>query len=374
MLNFKPLVNPLVQFSVALMTSLVLGIFSTVVVASKDTNRAESGELGTEKAKITSEYKLQKATEKGEHKLRKYPFQELRRGKEGWAVLSYIVDVDGRVKDPLVLDSAGSERFAEVAKKALLGFEFYPALLNGKPIESANNKYKFMFSIKKTSAGASRAFAREYRRIRTLLDNKEFDAFLERAKRLKDTKTNNHYENSFYWLIMAGYYAEVENSKLYLSSLKKAISYEGEFLPRKMYASALSSLYYQQLGAGEVKHAFETATRIESYLKKRPELKAVLTHRDQLIEELKNYPTITTAGVVSDAGFWSHHLLRKNISLNVQSGNITGFEFRCEKQVRRFSFDQDGPKSMWKIPTKWGDCSLFVKGTVDAEFMLLESL
>lgn len=371
MLNFIPIKNPSKQLSLALIAIVSI---SMTMSASSDTKKVNFENVSPENEKITSEYKLQKATEKGEHKLRKYPFQELRRGKEGWAVISYIVGVDGRVKDPLVLDSAGSERFAEVAKKALLGFEFYPALLNGKPIETANNKYKFTFSIKKKSAGASRAFAREYRRIRTLLDNKEFDAFLEKAKLLKDTKTNNHYENSFYWLIMAGYYAEVENPKLYLSSLKKAISYEGEFLPRRMYASALSSLYYQQLGAGEVKHAFETATRIESYLKKRPELKSVLTHRDQLIEKLKTYTTITTSGVVGDAGFWSHHLLRKNISLNVQSGDITGFEFRCEKQVRRFEFDQDGPKSMWKIPAKWGDCSVFVKGSVDAEFMLLESL
>lgn len=352
----------------------VLAIFFNTAATADDAKDTSPRELIPESKRLTSEYKLQKATEKGEHKLGKYPFQELRRGKEGWVVISYIVDVDGRVKDPLVLDSAGSERFAEVAKKALLGFEFYPALLNGKPIETANNKYKFMFSIRKKSAGASRAFAREYRRIRTLLDNKEFDAFLERAKRLKDTKTNNHYENSFYWLIMAGYYAEIENSKLYLSSLKKAISYEGEFLPRVMYASALSSLYYQQLGAGELKHAFETADRIEPYLKKRPELKSVLTHRDQLIEELKTHPTITTPGVVGAKGFWGHHLFRKNISLNVQSGSVSSLEFRCEQQVRRFEFDQDGPKSMWKIPTKWGDCSVFVKGSVDAEFMLLESL
>jgi len=350
-----------------------IGVASISMAESDTVKKDVAGGFSFKAKMMASEYTLQKAYPKGLHKLEAYPSEELQRGQEGWAVVSYIVDVNGKVKDPIVLDSVGSSSFSETAKKELLGIEFYPALLNGKPLETADNKYKFTFNAKKKT-GECGGFVSQFRQVREHLLNNELDVFLRKIKILKDSKTHNHYENAFYWYLMAEYYFKIENSGSQLASLKRAVGYEGEYLPRNMLVSALSDLYYQQLAAGEIKGAFETAARIEAYLKRQPELKSVLHHRDQLIENLKIDPVITTSGAIGSSNFWGHDLLRRDVSLNVQSGDVETVEFRCEKQVSRFEYDKDGSKSTWTIPEEWGDCSIFVKGSADAKFVLLESL
>ena len=48
-----------------------------------------------------------------------YPDRELRFGREGWVILSYVVRTDGLVRDVVIEDSSGVPAFEEAAVKAV---------------------------------------------------------------------------------------------------------------------------------------------------------------------------------------------------------------------------------------------------------------
>ena len=58
-------------------------------------------------------------------------------GNEGWVQLSYIVDKEGNVKDPIVEASIGGPAFDKTAKEALNSLKYTPATFKGTKVEQA---------------------------------------------------------------------------------------------------------------------------------------------------------------------------------------------------------------------------------------------
>lgn len=365
----------LISLPVSRFQTLFIGLFC-LLACSLSISSANAADEPNSSPRVNHQpdIKMRSAYPKGEHTLRKYPHKELQRGQEGWVLFSYIVDKDGHVKDPIVLDSVGSDQFAKEALKTLKRYEFYPAIQNGEAIETSNNKYKFIFSIKKKKGGASKKFVRRYKNARQLLVEQNYEQFLTDMASLKKGYTNNHYENSFYWLLMSHYYSALDQSENYLASLYKTIAYEGEYLPKKIYASTLSRLYYQQLRAGEVANALKTAKTVEAYKKQHPSLERVLEHRVSLLEQLSKLKALATPGTIIGNTAWSHKLYRNSIGLEVQKGQVDSIEFRCERKVRRFTIAKDVSPPTWNLPKSWGNCTAFVLGHADTQFQLVEYL
>jgi protein TonB len=64
-----------------------------------------------------------------------YPRQALINGIEGWVRIEFTITPDGRVKDPVVIDSAPRSVFDRAAMQAILRWKFKPRFIDGQAIE-----------------------------------------------------------------------------------------------------------------------------------------------------------------------------------------------------------------------------------------------
>ena len=65
----------------------------------------------------------------------KYPKNAARNGQEGWVKLSFVIDQQGNVLDPIVEDSSGVKSLENAARMAIINWKYDPAKRNGEAIE-----------------------------------------------------------------------------------------------------------------------------------------------------------------------------------------------------------------------------------------------
>ncbi|MFV7783411.1 TonB family protein [Shewanella marisflavi] len=64
----------------------------------------------------------------------KYPLSYARDGREGWTQMSFTVDEQGFVRDPVVLASEGGQLFTRESLKVIKRWRYAPKFVDGKPI------------------------------------------------------------------------------------------------------------------------------------------------------------------------------------------------------------------------------------------------
>lgn len=79
----------------------------------------------------------------------RYPRRALRNGIEGYVVVSFTVATDGRVKDPVVVESKPTGAFDQAAINAVLKFKYKPRVIAGQAVEVHGVQNKFTFKLKR---------------------------------------------------------------------------------------------------------------------------------------------------------------------------------------------------------------------------------
>ncbi|TVP11467.1 TonB family protein [Shewanella sp. KCT] len=64
----------------------------------------------------------------------KYPISYARDRREGWTQMSFTVDEQGFVRDPVVLASEGGQQFTRESLKAIKRWRYAPKFVDGKPV------------------------------------------------------------------------------------------------------------------------------------------------------------------------------------------------------------------------------------------------
>lgn len=301
----------------------------------------------------------------------RYPRKELDKGIEGWAVYSVVVDENGKVTQPILIDSSGNKGFEIAAKRSVKKMLYKPATLNGNAIESSDNKLMVGFSIAASKVGAHKGFLRRYRDIRKKIMSNELEGVSEEIKRLEEQYTRNRYEMAWLHLLKSSYYYQIKDHAKYLSALKRAVSYESKNLPEDIYASSLVNLYNAQVQDQQIADALATAEKIEKLSQKMPKLNKIIQHRDDLILKLAEHSLLVTQATIDkDEEPWRHQLYRNTIGVELKKGKLSQVEFRCANKIRRFEINEDNQS--WKIPKKWEDCTAFISGEKGSQFELLE--
>ncbi len=77
----------------------------------------------------------------------KYPPRALKRGMEGYVILAFYIDEQGRTQDITVAEVEPSKIFVRTAIRALKKTKYQPKLVNGKAVKQLNQKKKFEFKI-----------------------------------------------------------------------------------------------------------------------------------------------------------------------------------------------------------------------------------
>ena len=83
----------------------------------------------------------------------KYPIQAARDGREGWAILSFVINEDGKVEDVIVKESSGSKDITKASIKSVKKWRYKPAMENGKAIQQCVNTVQLDFRMGKPGGG-----------------------------------------------------------------------------------------------------------------------------------------------------------------------------------------------------------------------------
>ena len=115
----------------------------------------------------------------------RYPSSAARKGREGWVRLSYVIDEEGRVKDPVVEDFFGSPSFKRSALSAVKKWQYNPAIKDGEPTQQCHQAVQMDFALV-GKTGATRKFIKAYKNVD--------ERYLKRVMLKRQTKLLKSYQ------------------------------------------------------------------------------------------------------------------------------------------------------------------------------------
>ena len=94
-----------------------------------------------DKPSIDSDYSLEYSASPA------YPLVAEREGIEGYATVQFTITVEGKVRDPVVVDAVPPDVFNAAAIEAVRKFEYRPRIVNGQPVEVSGVPMRFRFEL-----------------------------------------------------------------------------------------------------------------------------------------------------------------------------------------------------------------------------------
>ncbi|GLR72375.1 energy transducer TonB [Agaribacter marinus] len=304
----------------------------------------------------------------------RYPSLAARDGKEGWVKISYVIDTEGKVKDPVVVDNGGSSRFKKAAMSAIKEWQYTPAIKNGKAVEQCHHSIQIDFSLL-GQHGASRKFIVMYRKASQAMDEGDLAKAEKIVKRMKEKSGGNRYENAWLWALDASIATETGDLRRELNSIDKALAssktHEDEYKTFK--DDYLASLYRRKfalhLEFNEFSTVLYTSRQIKT-LENGDDIIAPLLPYIQKVEDfIASEDNIVVNRTLSESGRDFYYLARSKFGFSDINGKLDAVEVRCDSHREKFTVATD---HIWSIPESWGDCQVLIEGKEGTEFKLVE--
>ncbi|QOL27034.1 energy transducer TonB [Thalassotalea sp. LPB0316] len=318
----------------------------------------------------------------------RYPTNEARAGREGWVVLSYVIETDGEVSGIVIEDSSGSSQFEREAIRAVEKWQFSPAIEDGKPVTQCKNTVQLDFKMHNSGVGVSRKFLSLHNRFNEALNNES--ATSTELDKLAQSMEN--YEivlgiESYYQNVALAQYAEKQNQpEKQLYHLDRALRFsrlrefasDTELTQKQMEVKqsiernlfpVLHQKLLLELETQDIANAIKTVNSLLSleinkkhhplYAKQQEHLEALI-NSDQLISKRVN---------LANKDVLKHRLLRNKFMLKDIDGRLTKLDVRCQNQRHIFSVNE---QSAWQLPEHWQACSVLFYGENDTTFTIVE--
>ncbi|WDE10024.1 energy transducer TonB [Thalassomonas haliotis] len=299
----------------------------------------------------------------------RYPADEARSGREGWAVLSYVIETDGSVSNILVEESSGRRSFDRAAVKAAKKWRYQPAIENGKPVQQCHNRVKIDFSIKGANSSVSRKFLRRYKDILALIEKDDLVLAKEKIDQLKTFKQWRLSEEMYFSLARASYARKTGDKALELASLKRALAADSNRLNPEFQLSTLQHIYNLNLSQNRLHDALATYDKITSTAKDESQIKPFKDSKNAVEDFIHGGQDIILNGALKENNAWNHTLVRKAFSLTNIKGSLHKLDVRCANKRHVFTVENN---TSWEIPESWQRCSVYVYGEKKTEFQLIE--
>jgi len=305
-----------------------------------------------------------------------YPRQELRKGNQAWVHVAYCVDESGATQNVTVLDSVGSPRFGKAAVDTVRRWRFEPALIDGKPSWQSRNQTFITFAIEQGNTGASKKFAREFRRMGDLIDQEKLEEADELFRRVYETYDLSLYELAKLWAQRVRYEGKRGDMYKLDMALHRATASDGEWIDHKSYVRFLKLRVQVEVNLGQyhaARRAFTKLTKAagedaEEVLALQPTIDKL---RDMIDSDniLKISAEVRSRGECNNCNdSWHFTPVRSDFSFTNIAGNLESVEMRCDH--KRFE-SAVSDLVEWHIPEGWGTCNVQVYGEPGTTFDVL---
>ena len=304
----------------------------------------------------------------------KYPSQAIRKGREGWVRLSYVIDEEGRVKDPVVEDFFGSPSFKRSALSAVKKWQYNPAIKDGEPTQQCHQAVQMDFAISGKS-GATRKFIKAYKDADERFNAGDVDAADEALKELLAWDTLNRYENT--WLLnleshIASKQGDVEREAQSLTRLLASNGskrFNNMVFDENYVAYALQRKIILDAQRGYYAEALKSYTTLQDMEAQETRIGEIAPLISQIEESIASEQNLTVPVTIGSDGNWFHTLVRSKFAFGNIQGELDTVEVRCDTHREKFTVAE---AHVWQIPNSWGQCQVMVKGDSETKFDLIE--
>lgn len=321
-------------------------------------------------AQLLNEYTYTRAEPLNRPKPR-YPRNEAQKRNEGWVKLSYIVEADGTVSNPVVEESSGGESFEKSALKTVKNWTFSPATKNGETIQQCHTSVQldFMMNNSQEQTGASKKFVAKFKRIKKHLKQNEFEEAKNLLVTLTDTQNWNRYENAWYQLAKTMYASAINDNKALYTSVMALTNSNKHYLPDDIYLSALSKRFVFKIEKGFLVDALNTMERIKSFKNSDVIVNQLQPYADKAKALVESNAMISVQGEISSREYWYHKLSKNAFEVDNINGELSKVDIRCKNKHLEYTVKEN---NLWNIPADWGQCSLLIYGSKNTTFDLIE--
>lgn len=315
-----------------------------------------------------------------------YPIQEAKKSKEGWVIVSFVVDTNGKVSDAVVEDSSGSNRFERETLKALNKWKFQPATENGKAITQCKNSIRMDFKLHNSGTGVSKKFLRLHASFSEALEAKDAAKLSELATKLKNYKIYRGIESFYQHSALARYANFQQQPKQELYHLNKALHFSGEKTYRdqdtltaqqkSIRANIEQNIYpalhkklLLELDAGHVASAHRTTERLLALEISKPNHERYQKQKLAIEQFISGPDAITRQLNIKDRDSVAHRLARQSFGIQNVDGRLTKLDVRCRNKRHVYTVNE---QSQWKLPKNWQGCSVYFYGEDSTSFTVVE--
>ena len=299
----------------------------------------------------------------------KYPINAARNYREGWAKFSFIIEKDGSVSNVITKETSGSKDIALAAKKAVMKWQYEPAMENGEPIQQCVNNVQIDFSMGGDGETAvTKRFRSLFNKANRALEEKDYTNVEYYLARLKKIKYLHMSENNYLQLLLAQYAQETNDEALQLTHLYK-VKFSVHNKINKQEFSVLQQRFALEIKLNRLKQAYITFKAI----KKNPDAKPYLESYSSVIKRVDEFVNSDKDVVVSadirNGDYWQHSLVRNEFTLTNIKGKLSKMDIRCANKRHVYSIENN---NTWQLPESWKQCHIFVFGENNATFNLVE--
>jgi TonB family protein len=300
-----------------------------------------------------------------------FPTQAARNGNEGWVRLSFVVDENGAVVDPVIEDSSGIRGFEKASLRAIKQWQYSPAIRNGEKIEQCRNSVQLDFKLGRPVKGARKRFGREYKNAEDALRTDNIVLANQLITQMGEGKIWNSYEDVWFWMLKSELAKAQGQENAQLSSLRRAVSSNesSNYIGDRSYIYLLHEKFILELKASLFSDALQTFAQIRQRPNNEKTVSVLEQYATKARQVLKNQEFIVVQGEVGSNGDWWHSLSRNRFMFSDIAGTLDSVEVRCDNKREKYTVAEN---TEWKIPKSWGRCRIMVVGDSQANFNLVE--
>lgn len=299
----------------------------------------------------------------------KYPTRAARKNMEGWVRLSYVVDVEGKVKDIIVHDSSGNKSFEKASIRAIEQWVYSPATKDGKPIEQCNSKVQMDFKMQNSDKGVTRRFRKNYISLQEAIQAGDMDKADELYAEMVEDGQYNFAESVHLSVATSMYHEAKGNTSGMIKELKAINRIGSNYLKADAYAALSQKLYSQLIQQNKISEANYVVENLNKFASKHEMTAKLSDIHENVKAQVAELDNLLVTGQIKGDKSWSHQLYFSKFDIQSNGAPLDRIELRCQNKRSTYgNVKEEG----FSIPASWGQCHIYVDGAPDTEFSVVE--
>ncbi len=299
----------------------------------------------------------------------KYPMKAAREGRSGWSKFSFVIEKDGSVSNILEIASSGSKDLSNEAHKALSKWKYTPAMENGEPIQQCLNTVQMDFVVQDGNKGVRGRFKRKYAKALAALEEKNYPLVAELIEEMEQMDYRFVIENNYMHTIGADYAESIGDKNQQFYHLSQISFFAKENDAPEHQLSVFNKLFLLSIEMNNFQSAYDTYQKLTElplaapYL---PKYKEIISKVDAFIGSDQDF---LVQANIKQHDYWHYSLVRNEFSLANIKGSLNKIDIRCANKRHIYTVESN---NTWTLPKTWKDCSLYIYGSDNTSFTLVE--